>query len=84
MLEIFLVAVAVVGSIVTSVFGYLKYRAYLDMARHVVDNLGVEGLRNFSALDPPEHAVQRFPHRGLARGTGTFVKAAQRQPGLDG
>jgi hypothetical protein len=47
------ILLASVGSVAASTFGYLKYRAYVDLAKHVVDVLGEDGLSRLSAVEPP-------------------------------
>jgi len=60
MLAIYLV-LGSVGSIATSIFGYLKYRAYLGLAKHVVDTLGEGGLSKLGVVEPPRRGLRNLP-----------------------
>lgn len=54
--------VALVTCTVTSLFAYLRYRAYLDLAKHVSDTRGVAGLRALSAIAKPDARVSTDSH----------------------
>ena len=44
-------------------FGYLKYRAYTNSVRHVVDKLGVDGLEKLGVVTPPQNLTRHLPLR---------------------
>jgi hypothetical protein len=44
-------------------FSYLKYRAYANTVRHVVDKLGRDGLEKLDAVVPPSNSTQHMPLR---------------------
>lgn len=44
-------------------FGYLKYRAYTNTVRHVVDKLGVDGLEKLRVVVPPSNLARHLPFR---------------------
>ncbi|WP_410627058.1 hypothetical protein [Amycolatopsis sp. cmx-8-4] len=48
-------------------FSYLKYRAYMKTVRHVVDNLGGDGLDKLDAIRPPSLVRQsQSPRRNAS------------------
>ena len=57
----------IVGSVVAGLavpaFGYLKYRAYTNTVRHVVDQLGVDGLEKIPVVFPPANLGQQLQYR---------------------
>ena len=42
-------------------FGYLKYRAYTNTVRHVVDKLGVDSLEKLTVVVPPSNLARHLP-----------------------
>jgi len=62
-----------VSSILIGLFGYLKYRAYLQCVRHIADRHGVKALRMLDRIAPPTTA-------GLviSRGSGAASEQAER------
>lgn len=50
-------------------FGYLKYRAYTNTVRHVVDKLGVDGLEKLDVVDSPSSPARRAPARDAGSST---------------
>lgn len=52
-------AVLLVSTVVTGLFSYLKYRAYLKSIDNVVEKLGLPGLKAASTIGKP--AVTQLP-----------------------
>jgi hypothetical protein len=51
--------VSVLTGVVVPTFDYLKYRAYTNTVRHVVDKLGVDGLEKLGVTVPPASLARR-------------------------
>ncbi|WP_290062241.1 hypothetical protein [Amycolatopsis solani] len=55
---------AALPGVAVPAFSYLKYRAYLKTVRHVVDNLGGDGLDKLDMVLPPSGPIRHSPsHR---------------------
>ena len=55
------IAASVLTGLAVPTFGYLKYRAYMNTVRHIVDRLGVNGLENIGAVAPPSKVARELP-----------------------
>lgn len=51
------------GTFAAGLFGYLRYRNYSKLARHVVDKLGVDGLKALDHVAPPSGPAQALTRR---------------------
>lgn len=51
------------GTFATGLLGYLRYRSYTKLMRHVVDKLGVEGLQAAGPITPPVRSLPPLPRR---------------------
>ncbi|MFD8496008.1 hypothetical protein [Amycolatopsis sp. NPDC059657] len=55
------VAASALAGLAMSAFGFLKYRAYTRTVRHIVDKLGVDGLKSVDAIVPPSNLARPAP-----------------------
>ncbi|WP_410676888.1 hypothetical protein [Amycolatopsis sp. cmx-4-68] len=55
------VAAPALAGLAVSAFGFLKYRAYTRTVRHIVDKLGVDGLKHLDAIVPPSNPQDTRP-----------------------
>lgn len=46
--------IGLLGSTATAAFSYFRYRAYINLVRHVADRHGVDGLNSMSSIAPPQ------------------------------
>jgi hypothetical protein len=72
MLTFYIVLVSF-GTVAASTFGYLKYRAYIALAKHIVDTLGKDGLSRLGVVEPPGPS----PSNSLPRRASSALKAGQ-------
>jgi hypothetical protein len=49
------IAAPALAGLAMSVFSFLKYRAYIRTIQHIVDKLGVDGLKNVDVIVPPSN-----------------------------
>jgi hypothetical protein len=61
------IVVSVLTGLAVPAFGYLKYRAYTNTVRDVVDKLGVDGLEKLGVVAPPPNLAQHVPRRRASR-----------------
>lgn len=55
------IAASVLTGLAVPTFGYLKYRAYMNTVRHIVDKLGVSGLEKVGSVAPPSRLTRELP-----------------------
>jgi hypothetical protein len=63
LMNVFTIVASVLTGFVVPTFGYLKYRAYTNTVRHVVDKLGVDGLEKLRVVVPPSDLTRHLPFR---------------------
>lgn len=63
LINVLTIAVSLLTGVAVPTFGYLKYRAYTNTVRHVVDKIGVHGLEKLSVVVPPSNLARDLPFR---------------------
>lgn len=64
LINVLTIAAYLLTGVAVPTFGYLKYRAYTNTVRYVVEKVGVDGLEKLDVVAPPWNLARNLTLRG--------------------